>query len=61
MNPRELIPPEYWRGYQIGYMEYMQDHRGKTERCHSNASEFPYGDLYLDCGQVDAVGPHGDT
>jgi hypothetical protein len=34
MNPREPIPPEYWREWQIGYMEYMQDHRGKTERFH---------------------------
>jgi hypothetical protein len=37
--PRELIPASFWRGQQIAYLEYLKSHhRGKTERCRSDAS-----------------------
>lgn len=55
--PREPIPADFWRGHQIGYLEYLRDRRGKTERCRSDAKEFPYSDLYFDRGQVDTRWP----
>jgi hypothetical protein len=52
--PREPIPADFWRGHQIGYLEYLRDRRGKTERCRADAKELPYSDLYFDRVQVDA-------